>query len=187
MANFEKVYLKVIRNEGFYSNLYSDKGGETYMGISRKYNPDWKGWKLIDEHKDKFGKIKHNKELLIPGLEEMVKQLYKDKYWKKMHGDRIVSDGIAISLFDFFINSEVGAAKSIQRALQRLGFKIEADGMIGPMTINAINTAVPKVLNNYFTEERIEYYNEVVIRDSKQVVYLSGWKNRALRFQKLMA
>jgi lysozyme family protein len=187
VADFEKVYQKVIRNEGFYSNLSSDKGGETYMGVSRKYNPDWKGWDLIDKHKDTFGKIKHNKELLIPGLEDLVKQVYKEKYWKKMHGDKIISDGIAISFFDFFINSEVGAAKSMQRALQRIGFRIEADGMIGPMTINAINTAIPVVLNDYFIQERLEYYNEVVIRDSKQVVYLSGWKNRALRFLKLMA
>ena len=157
------------------------------MGVSRRYNPDWNGWDLIDEHKDKFGKIKHGKELLIPGLEELVKQRYKDKYWKKMHGDKIKHDGIAISLFDFFINSEMGAAKSMQRALQRIGFRIEADGVIGPLTINAINTVAPIILNDYFTEERLEYYNEIVIRDSSQVVYLSGWKNRALRFQKLLA
>jgi lysozyme family protein len=187
MANFEKAYQKVIRGEGFYANKPNDKGGETYMGISRKYNPDWEGWPLIDDFKDRFGKIKHNKELIITGLEEAVKKRYKEKYWNKMRGDKIVNDGIAISLFDFFINSETGAAKAMQRALQRIGFDIHVDGIIGPMTINAINMAIPVTLNDYFIDERLQHYNDVAMRDHTQVEFLSGWKNRALKFKKLIA
>lgn len=35
--------------EGGYANVLGDKGGETYMGISRVYWPSWPGWPVIDD------------------------------------------------------------------------------------------------------------------------------------------
>lgn len=57
MANFKIALDKVLSREGGYINDPDDKGGETYKGISRKYNPDWKGWRIIDNTKKNILKI----------------------------------------------------------------------------------------------------------------------------------
>jgi lysozyme family protein len=51
MADFKQAHSIVMNNEGGYANDPSDRGGETYKGISRNNFPNWKGWKLIDLHK----------------------------------------------------------------------------------------------------------------------------------------
>jgi hypothetical protein len=56
MANFEKCHPKVMRMEGGgWSDLVSDLGGETYRGVTKKYHPGWKGWKIIDRMKTEPG------------------------------------------------------------------------------------------------------------------------------------
>src|SRR6478736_3168268 len=52
-TNFQKAYSHLIENEGGWNNDPTDKGKETYMGISRKHNPDWFGWQYVDEVKGK--------------------------------------------------------------------------------------------------------------------------------------
>ena len=51
MANFDIEFDKLIFTEGGYVNDPDDAGGETYLGISRKHNPKWDGWKKIDSFK----------------------------------------------------------------------------------------------------------------------------------------
>ena len=48
MANFNEEFKKVILVEGGYVNDPDDAGGETYLGISRRYNPNSKIWNIID-------------------------------------------------------------------------------------------------------------------------------------------
>ena len=62
MANYNIAYNKVIKIEGGYVNDPDDAGGETYMGISRKFNPNAKFWKVIDEIKSINNNIT-NKEM----------------------------------------------------------------------------------------------------------------------------
>jgi lysozyme family protein len=186
VANFEKAYNIILKNEGGYANDPNDIGGETYKGIARNFNPKWKGWAIIDAYKEQFGKIKHNSRLSLAGLDDLVKDIYKEKYWDKMRGDELKNDGFAINLFDFFINSERGAGKAVQLALIRMGFCIKADGVIGPNTIKAINNADPVKLNGFFNEERIAHYKNEVIRKPSQAKYLAGWLGRVHRFETLL-
>ena len=53
MANFEDAYKKLLIKEGGYVHDSDDSGGETYRGISRRYNPTWEGWDIIDTYKRK--------------------------------------------------------------------------------------------------------------------------------------
>jgi type VI secretion system secreted protein VgrG len=39
--NFLKAFNTTMTFEGGYANDPDDAGGETYMGISRRYHPDW--------------------------------------------------------------------------------------------------------------------------------------------------
>ena len=69
MANFDEEFKKVIVVEGGYVDDPDDIGGETYLGISRRYNPNSKMWNIIDDIKKRFGtkginnRLKNNQEI----------------------------------------------------------------------------------------------------------------------------
>lgn len=50
MANFITAFERVERWEGknIWTNIDGDSGEETWSGISRKANPTWTGWKILD-------------------------------------------------------------------------------------------------------------------------------------------
>ena len=123
MATFDDAYKNLSIKEGGYVNDSDDSGGETYRGISRRYNVDWEGWKIVDNYKRKyFGKslskrLDNDKELQI-----MIKVLYKNKYWDVFELDDIPSQRIAYQMFDTCVNC--GPAAAIRFAEASLGRKI---------------------------------------------------------------
>ncbi|MBW1801582.1 MAG: hypothetical protein JRJ85_12745, partial [Deltaproteobacteria bacterium] len=44
MAKFDEAFEKTTAIEGGYVFDPDDAGGETYKGISRRFNPSWGGW-----------------------------------------------------------------------------------------------------------------------------------------------
>ena len=105
MANFNIEFEKLILAEGGYVNDSDDTGGETYLGISRKNNPNWGGWKIIDSIKKTYGtknitaKLKENEYLT-----NSAKLLYKINYWDVLELDDIPNQDIAHQLFDTCVN-----------------------------------------------------------------------------------
>lgn len=118
MAKFDIEFNKVILAEGGYVNDPDDAGGETYLGISRRNNPKWAGWNIIDKEKNKSiknitSRLKNNKELT-----DSAKQLYKTNYWDILELDDIPSQEIAHQLFDTCVNC--GKTTAIRIAQQIL-------------------------------------------------------------------
>lgn len=144
MSAFETAYRKLEQVEGGYANDPADSGGETYKGIARKFHPEWSGWSIIDEHKEKPGFPAN-----IPGiaLEQKVTEFYKAKYWDTCRLDDIAvsSERIAREIFDTFVNSG-RKGQYLQRALNALNRQqkdypdLEVDGDIGPATIAALRS-----------------------------------------------
>ena len=105
MANFDIEFEKLIFAEGGYVNDSDDAGGETYLGISRKNNSKWIGWKTIDSIKKIYGtknitaRLKENKSLT-----NSAKLLYKINYWDVLELDDIPNQDIAHQLFDTCVN-----------------------------------------------------------------------------------
>lgn len=121
MANFGEEYKKLIVKEGGYVNDPNDVGGETYKGVSRKYNPDWRGWGIIDivkkDHpKDFKGYLNRN-----PELEKAVYDLYKNRYWDCFDLDEIPNQRVAGIMFDTCVNQ--GANAAIKFAERSLGLR----------------------------------------------------------------
>lgn len=111
MAKFDKEFDKVILVEGGYVNDPDDAGGETYLGISRKNNPKWVGWEVIDDIKKKYGTKNITSRLKKDvALTNSVKLLYKQNYWDVLELDDIPSQGIAHQLFDTCVNCGKTAA-----------------------------------------------------------------------------
>lgn len=122
MANFDEEFDKLIFVEGGYVNDKDDTGGETYLGISRKFNPGWQGWKIIDAEKKKGTKGITSRLKKNDVLTDEAKHLYKMSYWDIMDLDDIPSQGIAHQLFDTCVNC--GCKTAIRIAQQILGMTV---------------------------------------------------------------
>jgi lysozyme family protein len=185
MADFYKAKEKTLKLEGGYSNNPNDKGGETYLGISRKWNPAWIGWKIIDSlkaEKDFPANISHQQ-----CLHSMAELSYKQNYWDCLHLDDVNSQAIAEEIFDTSVNMGPGAAAEIvcktlnllnkkQKLYPDLSIARLLDTKI-VMLINSItDTDVLLKTLNVFQGNK---YIEICQKDESQEEFFRGWiRNR---------
>jgi lysozyme family protein len=130
MANFTEAYKITTTHEGGYG--IDNNGYEVYRGINRYYNPNWNGWAYIDRAKQVTPNIPRG--TIIPSAEPYVMQYVKNTYWDKIKGDQITNQKFANFLFDFYYASGYDAIKMLQKILG-----LNPDGIIGPITLAAIN------------------------------------------------
>jgi lysozyme family protein len=187
MADFSKAYDKTMGHEGGYTNDPTDAGGETYKGISRVYNPSWKGWNIIDAAKvssaDPFPKGL-DKNI---SLQNSVKDFYKDRYWDVNRLDEF-SQEVAEELFDTGVNMGVGrAGKFVQQALNYLNRNgslfsdLAVDGAVGPATIGAykkLQSGDEVILLTMLNVLQGRHYMEYMDKDPRQRKYARGWFKR---------
>jgi lysozyme family protein len=166
MADFNLAFPVIAQNEGGYCNVSGDKGGETYMGISRNYYPNWIGWATIDI----CGPLKRNDVLMHTDITNDVLNFYKLEFWDKMHGDEIVSQSIATYILDWYVNSGGNAIKAVQTLLG-----VDDDGCFGPGTLAALNAAgdILGMIHNV----RCKFYRDIAVDGNEK--FLAGWLNRA--------
>ena len=141
---FAVAFKNTMAAEGRgYSFDRLDPGGETFWGISRVFNPGWKGWKVIDLA------FENGRQLsTIPELPRMVKDFYREYYWNRFQGDNVaeLSKSIALELFDTAVNLSVEkAVLFLQEGLNLLNDNqsiyddIVEDGILGKITISTLN------------------------------------------------
>ena len=158
----------MIRNEGGFKvvNVAGDRGGQTYAGISRNFNPQWEGWRFIDAN-----------DLGSSRLSELVRSFYKTQFWDKLAGDTLAKQAIAETIFDFAVNAGAGIAAK----LAQLVVDVVPDGRIGPVTLAKLNTADEAIFILKFAIAKITRYAEICNKDREQSKFLLGWINRTIR------
>jgi len=149
MANFDIAFQKTMGAEGGYDNDPTDAGGETYKGITRKYEPNWEGWTIIEELKNQPNFPKNLE--YDQNLQALVKRVYKEKYWNINKLDLVSDQGIADEMFDTGVNMGTKrAAQYLQIGLnclnrnQTMFADIDEDGKIGNATLTALNILLAK-------------------------------------------
>jgi lysozyme family protein len=183
LAEFYKAYQLTIAHEGGYSNHPSDKGGETFMGISRVHNSDWRGWGIIDAVKLNKDDIVNNKKLL-----DLVYNFYRERYWRRINGSRIPDQDIANELFDTAVNMGVlFTVMLLQKTLnllnrnQKLYKDIKVDGVFGDKTFLALDQSINKngsvLVQNILNCYQAKRYLEIMERSKDQEIFI-GWFNR---------
>jgi len=183
MGNFNTAYNLTMKAEGGYANNPNDKGGETYKGIARKKNPQWKGWTIIDTLRKTKGFpaiLESNKALQTLKLD-----FYKSEFWDKLHLDEINNQAVTNEMFDTSVNmGQAIAAGFLQRALNtanRNGLyypDLEVDSKIssGGATIKAMNKhprpeVIYKILNSL---QGMRYIN-IAEQNKSQEEFINGW------------
>lgn len=187
MANFNYAYMKTMGHEGGYANDPDDAGKETYKGISRKYHPNWEGWRIIDSYKSSSNfpnnlRNDHN-------LDSMVKSFFKKEYWDTVKGDDIRDQFVAEELFDTSVNmGHDRASKFLQQALNLLNNNgkrysdISEDGVIGPNTLRTLETYLSLKDRSYLLKImnilQGSHYIDYMRRSPNQEKYAFGWLKR---------
>jgi lysozyme family protein len=152
------VFTRLIGTEGGYVNSPNDPGGETKFGISKRAYPD------VDI-----------KNLTIEGAQ----QIYFTDFWDKLRLDQVVM-GLDEFIFDFAVNSGV---PTVARLLQR-AVGVLPDGIIGPVTVNAIRSSSPVKVSRLLFVERA-----IIFAKAKENVFAEnshGWYARLFDQTKLM-
>jgi lysozyme family protein len=196
------AFLKVLYgHESGYSNVTSDKGGETYRGISRVNHPGWEGWRIIDGIKAKRV-IKRYEVISDPALEGSVYNFYLKEFWNPMRGDGFISQDTANVVIDHAVNAGPGrAAKMVQHILRNnFNASLAIDGNIGPVTLNTLNKVNQAKFFNAFVALRKDFYdyranistrgraNDALFKsmqltpDSGEQVNYTGWMKRVASF-----
>lgn len=167
MAKFVAAYDRMIRLEGGYRlhDVPGDRGGQTYAGIARARNPQWRGWPMIDRG------ITSGDEIV-----GAVKEFYRAEFWAAIHGDSIDSQEIADAIFDFAVNAGIGVAARLAQVV----IGADPDGRIGPVTVAALNTWDPDTFVARYALAKVARYAQICNRDRGQVKFLLGWVNRTL-------
>lgn len=164
MAEFVDAFNHVMAIEKWeLTNDPDDLGGQTYAGISRKNWPKWEGWKDIDN-----GRIPDPRK---------VATFYREGFWDVIHGDAIVSQRIATSIFSFAVHAgESTAVRLAQRAAS-----VRDDGVVGKMTLFALNSVDADLFLAKFALAKIARYRDICVKNPAQRKYIIGWINRTLK------
>ena len=170
-----------------YANDTTDRGGETYAGISRKYHPNWSGWSVIDDLKKAPGFPKTLNT--YAGLQDSVVAFYKAEYWDKINADALPRL-LGAEVFDAAVNSGISTAiKFLQKSLNILNRNgvswkdISEDGKIGPNTLAAVTSCIAddrdaSLLLTTYRVIRGSFYIDIMRSDTTQERFARGWLKR---------
>ena len=182
---FRGAHQRTRGHEGYYANVDWDDGKETYCGISRKHNPDWEGWPIIDAYKKaQGGKIPWNHRIPSDHLHELVKQRYFEKYWLPIRADEIRGNALTDLLFDFYVQSGSHAVRALQDAINHLGHqpRLLRDGDLGPKTVAACNAVPHQQVHDLLKEYRKTFLRNWARRKNKPDSVLTAVLNRVDQF-----
>lgn len=115
-SNYNDCLVRLLKDEGGYTNDPNDSGGATNFGIT-----------IADYRRyiNKNGTASDVKKMTV----DQAKAIYKPKYWDALDCDNLPS-GVDYTVFDYGVNSGLGRPR---KALQRFKSKV------GKELINAIN------------------------------------------------
>ncbi len=154
--NFDTAFSVLVdpQHEGGYVNDPKDPGGETKYGLSKRSYPA---------------------EDIRNMTPDRAKQIYARDFWGPAGCDA-VPNAIKYELFDFAVNtSQPGHPATAVKALQRAAGCAD-DGVLGPNTLQKVQSMDPTLLMCRFFAQIIRYYTG--LRPDLKVQYLSGWMNR---------
>lgn len=150
MSAFDDAFVALIGNEGGYSNNPADPGGETMYGITaRVARAQGYPGPMID--------------LPLDAAKRIAKAWYWDRYYCDQFDPRL-----AFQVFDAAYNG----GKPVAWLQSAVG--VEADGIMGPVTLAAIGAADPLKVVMRFLAYRLRYFGDL----STWPQFGHGWANR---------
>lgn len=165
MADYRKLIPFIIKFEGGYVNDPADSGGPTNKGVT------------INTFRSVYGRTKTINDLKHMTENEW-RHIFKSLYWDKCKADDIADQSIANLLVDWAYNS--GTSLAIRHIQRIVG--VNADGIMGNITLSAINRHSPLPLFCALKKDRIAFFNVTAQKNPRKKKFLKGWLNRVNHF-----
>nr|WP_255726460.1 glycosyl hydrolase 108 family protein [Microvirga sp. ACRRW] len=147
-----------MKHEGGFVQHPQDPGGATNFGVTIQTLSRARGYPASVED------VRH---LTM----EEASAIYRRFYWDVLHAGELPR-GLALALFDFAVNSGPRQAVAM---LQRI-LDAEADGLIGPITLEAIRRADEADIIRRLTRRRLGFLSRLAIWP----IFGRGWRRRVL-------
>lgn len=165
MAEVSKLVPHILKFEGGFCNDPDDLGGATNCGVT------FKTYKLY----------KRRKGLPSPTIGDLIRmtddeftEILKTMYWDACKADFIESQSVANAIVDWAWHSgTITAVKEIQKELG-----VKADGIIGNITLSAINSRSPLPMFGLVQQARIAFIERICKARPANNKFKKGWYNR---------
>ena len=155
----------------------NDPGGATKFGISFRFI---RNLGIYDSDINKDGVITWQDVYSL--TEEKAKALFKKYFWDSSYL-QFFPNTLAVVMFDTSVN--IGRSRTIKFLQKTLGPKLVQDGIIGPVTLQAVHDATKGVmcfrtslLTSVILDQRDLYYNNLNNVTNWAKEYYEGWLNR---------
>lgn len=166
MADINILAPFILSFEGGFSNHPLDKGGATNKGVTIAT------WRQVGYDKDGDGDIDVD-DLRLLSDADAVNRVMKPHYWDRWKADRIRSQSIANLVVDWVWASGKHGITNVQRVLG-----VKQDGMVGPVTLAALNNSDPRALFDRLKNERVAFIDSLCRKNPSQQVFRAGWLRR---------
>lgn len=151
---FDQIFDRCMGHEGGYVNHPDDPGGETIWGITI----------ATARANGYMGKMRLMKR-------DQAKEIYRKAYWERAKCAQYNS-AIGFQMFDAAVNHGIGnAIRFLQRAVG-----VADDGVVGKITLGAINEKTLDDVLVLFNAERLEFYSKLKTFDT----FGRGWSRRVV-------
>ena len=159
-ANYNACISKTLEHEGGYTRDPNDRGNwdscKVGVGNNKGTNRGISACSYPNED--------------IRGMTvARAKAIYHDDYWNPIRGDELPA-GVDLPTFDGSVNS--GRSRGVKWLQRAVG--AEADGVVGPQTIVAANSADEHVTIDRMCDDRMEFLQGLSTWDR----YGKGWARR---------
>lgn len=165
MARIEVLAPFILSWEGGFVNDPRDRGGATNKGITIRT------WQQQGYDKNGDGRIDVRDLKLITDADAT--RIMRLNFWNRWNADEIEDQSIANLLVDWVWGSGKYGITIPQGLLG-----VKPDGIVGAMTINAINGQDAHVLFKKLWLRRKQYLERLVANNPSQKAFLSGWLRR---------
>ena len=156
MSDFDRALPIVLHVEGGFVDDPDDRGGRTNMGVTQGTYDAYRvsqGLPVAD---------------VLHITNEEVADIYRTRYWDEVGADTLAWP-VNLILFDMAVNHGPVSAKR----LMQMALDVKADGVVGPVTLNAVYAAQVDSLANEMLWQRVEKYRRIA--RGNQQKFLPGW------------
>lgn len=172
MAQFQTAYDIVRKHEGGYQKMPEDSGN--YNSRRQLVGTNWGINAQVYEN---YLKRPPTEQDMRDMPRHIALAIFKQLYWDRIKGDEIRDQQVANILFDGHVNHGRWGIQMMQGVLG-----LSRDGIVGPMTLSAINRANAFNLFTAYKKARIAGYHDLVRRRPKDERFLNGWLIRINSF-----
>jgi lysozyme family protein len=190
--NEQQVIDEILRREGWpkYTNIAADRGGPTKGGITLLA---WAGYKKRPPAIGPNGKLYAGAAVTAAEIaaisESEARAFYRHEFIVAPNFHLVADEHLRELLIDAGVNhGPRHPSKWVQWAAE-----VKQDGVLGPISIAAINACAPLELFLWVMSFRIRLYGRLVSTDPElkraraaginlQAIFAEGWNNRAAEF-----